>query len=158
MQAQRLPVAVAAANPVTAGVGAQILRAGGGAVDAAVAMVLTSCVAETVFTGIAGGGFAIYHDAEAGTTSCVDFFVSVPGLGGVRGRTAREVQIDFGGQVVPYAVGAPTVAVPGVPAGVAYLQRKWGRLGWADLVEPAIRHAASGVSFAPLQSKVLGTV
>jgi gamma-glutamyltranspeptidase/glutathione hydrolase len=155
---RRLPVAVAAANPVTAEVGAQTLRAGGGAVDAAVAMVLTSCVAETVFTGIAGGGFAIYHEAASATTTCVDFFVTVPGLGGHRGHSAEEIEIDFGGQVVPYAVGAPTVAVPGVPAGVAHLHRRWGRLSWADLVEPARAHAASGVAFAPLQSKVLGTV
>lgn len=158
MRPSRLPVAVAAANPVTAEVGMDIVRAGGGAADAAVAMVLTSCVAETVFTGIAGGGFATYVDGATGDTTCVDFFVAVPGLGGTRGHSPQEIEIDFGGQVVPYAVGAPTVAVPGTPAGVAHLHERWGRLSWSEVVEPALAHAAKGVSFAPLQSKVLATV
>ncbi len=158
MATRRLPAAVSAANPVTAHVGRAVLRDGGGAADAAVAMMLTACVAETVFTGIAGGGFAIYYDAAADETTCVDFFVAVPGLGGSRGLVAQQVEIDFGGQVVPYAVGAPTVAVPGVPAGADHLHARWGRLDWPHLVAPAIAHASRGVSFAPLQSKVLATV
>jgi gamma-glutamyltranspeptidase/glutathione hydrolase len=55
MTRAQLPVSVAAGNPVTAEVGAEILRQGGTAVDAAAAMVLASCVAETVFTGLGGG-------------------------------------------------------------------------------------------------------
>ena len=51
-------------------------------------MVLASCVAETVFTGLAGGGFATYYDAATGETTCLDFFVAVPGLGGQRGHAA----------------------------------------------------------------------
>ena len=51
-------------------------------------MVLTACVAETVFTGLAGGGFAIYHDEDSGETTCLDFFVAVPGLAGRRGAVA----------------------------------------------------------------------
>jgi gamma-glutamyltranspeptidase/glutathione hydrolase len=158
MGAAHLPVAVAAANPVTADVGAAVLHDGGGAADAAVAMVLTSCVAETVFTGIAGGGFAVYVDGATGETTCVDFFVAVPGLGGSRGHVPEEIEIDFGAQVVPYAVGAPTVAVPGTPAGAAHIHQRWGRLTWDEVVAPALAHAAKGVSFAPLQSKVLATV
>jgi gamma-glutamyltranspeptidase/glutathione hydrolase len=153
-----LPVCVAAGNPVTAEVGADILRSGGCAADAAVAMVLASCVAETVFTGLGGGGFATYYDASSSTVTCLDFFVTVPGLGGLRRVPPLEIAIDFGGQVVPYAVGASTVAVPGVPAGLEALHRRWGRLGWRELVEPAIGHAANGVSFAPLHSKVLAKV
>ena len=62
---------------------------GGSAADAAVAMVLTSCVAETVFTGLAGGGFATYYDAGSGDAACLDFFVAVPGLAG-RARRRRK--------------------------------------------------------------------
>ncbi len=153
-----LPVSVAAGNPVTAEVGADILRLGGSAADAAVAMVLASCVAETVFTGLGGGGFATYYDASTGSTHCLDFFVAVPGLGGRRSVPPLEIAIDFGGQLVPYAVGASTVAVPGVPAGVAALHARWGRLTWSDVVAPALHHASKGVSFAPLHSKVLATV
>ena len=154
----RLPVCVAAGNPVTADVGVEILRRGGSAADAAVAAVLASCVAETVFTGIGGGGYATYYDAATRSTHCLDFFVAVPGLGGRRSVMARQLDIDFGGQLVPYAVGAATVAVPGTPAGVAALHERWGRLGWKELVAPAIAHAAKGVAFAPLHSKVLATV
>jgi gamma-glutamyltranspeptidase/glutathione hydrolase len=158
MTSTRLPVAVAAGNTVTADVGAQILRQGGTAADAAVAMVLTSCVAETLFTGLGGGGFATYFDAATGTTTCLDFFVAVPGLAGQRRVTPHQIAIDFGGQHVPYAVGAATVAVPGVPAGVEAMHRRWGRLEWHDVVRPALEHARHGVSFAPVHSKVLATV
>jgi gamma-glutamyltranspeptidase / glutathione hydrolase len=121
-------------------------------------MTLASCVAETVFTGLGGGGFATYYDAASGDTTCVDFFVAVPGLGGRRSVKPLEIAIDFGGQLVPYAVGPSTVAVPGVPAGVAHLHQRWGRLPWRDIVEPAIQHAERGVAFAPVHAKVLGTV
>jgi gamma-glutamyltranspeptidase / glutathione hydrolase len=143
---------------VTAAVGADILAAGGSAGDAAAAMTLASCVAETVFTGIGGGGFAIYYDAVSGDTTCLDFFVAVPGLGGRRSVSPIEVAIDFGGQRVPYAVGPSTVAVPGVPAGVAHLHDRWGRLPWRDVVQPAIDHAERGVTFSPVHAKVLATV
>jgi gamma-glutamyltranspeptidase/glutathione hydrolase len=69
-----------------------------------------------------------------------------------------EIAIDFGGQLVPYAVGASTVAVPGVPAGVAHLHRRWGRLPWREVVRPSIEHAERGVAFAPVHAKVLATV
>jgi gamma-glutamyltranspeptidase/glutathione hydrolase len=158
MNQTRLPPGVAAGNPVTAEVGVQTLRDGGSAADAAVAMVLTACVAETVFTGLAGGGFATYYDAGSGETTCLDFFVSVPGLGGRRGAVPEEIPIDFGGQLVPYSVGPSTVAVPGIPAGVAALHRRWGRLPWKDVCAAALHHAEHGVAFAPLHSKVLSTI
>jgi gamma-glutamyltranspeptidase / glutathione hydrolase len=135
-----------------------VLRCGGTAADAAVAMVLTSCVAETVFTGLGGGGFAVHYDASADSTTCLDFFVAVPGLGGRRPVTAQAISIDFGGQLVPYSVGPATVAVPGVPAGVAAMHARWGRLPWRDVVAPAIEHARRGVPLAAPHAKVLATV
>lgn len=158
MSTVQLPPSVAAGNPVTAEVGAEILREGGTAADAAVAMVLASCVAETVFTGLGGGGFATYYDAGTGEVTCLDFFVAVPGIGGRRSVQPLEIAIDFGGQLVPYATGASTVAVPGLPAGVEAMHQRWGRLDWAAVVAPAIGHAERGVAFAPLHSKVLATV
>jgi len=158
MSRAQLPPSVAAGNPVTAEVGAEILGRGGTAADAAVAMVLTSCVAETVFTGLGGGGFATYYDAGTDRVTCLDFFVAVPGLGGRRSVPPLEIAIDFGGQLVPYATGASTVAVPGLPAGAEAMHERWGRLDWHDVVAPAIGHAEHGVAFAPLHSKVLATV
>jgi gamma-glutamyltranspeptidase / glutathione hydrolase len=121
-------------------------------------MTLASCVAETLFTGLGGGGFATYYDASSGDTTCVDFFVAVPGLGGQRSVQPLEIAIDFGGQLVPYAVGPATVAVPGTPAGVAHLHGRWGKLPWADVVQPAISHAERGVAFGAVHAKVLATV
>ena len=73
-----LPAAVAAGHPATAEARAEILAAGGSAADAAVAAGLASCVAETVMTGLLGGGHAIYFDAAEGTARNLDCFVAVP--------------------------------------------------------------------------------
>ena len=78
----RVPAGVAAGHPATAAAGHDVLRAGGNAADAACAMVLAGCVAETLFTGLGGGGFATFYDAATGKVTCHDFFVAVPGLDG----------------------------------------------------------------------------
>ncbi len=153
-----MPACVAAGNPVTTEVGQTLLEQGGSAGDAAAAMVLASCVAETIFTGLGGGGFATYFDAATSTVSCLDFFVAVPGLAGHRSAEVQHIPIDFGGQVVPYAVGPATVGVPGLPAGVEALHQRWGRLPWPAVVAPSIRHAERGVTLAPMHAKVLSTV
>ncbi|MEJ7628279.1 MAG: gamma-glutamyltransferase [Nocardioidaceae bacterium] len=155
---RRLPVSVAAGSAASAEVGVEILRRGGSAADAAVAMVLAACAAETVFTGLGGGGFATHYEAATGRTRCLDFFVAVPGLDGRVAGRPEEVLIDFGGQVVPYAVGPGTVAVPGVPAGAAGMHERWGKLDWADLVQPAMTLASAGVPCGVQQAKVLTTV
>src|SRR5262245_33188093 len=120
--------AIAAGHPATAEAGLEILAEGGTAADAAVAACLASCVAETVMTGIAGGGHAIWFDGEAGAARLLDFFVAVPGLG-ARRREPRleELWVPFGEQLVHYSVGIDTCAVPGVPAGIDELWRRHGR-------------------------------
>ena len=143
----RLPASVCAGHPDTAKVGLGILRAGGSAVDAACAMVLAGCVAETIFTGLGGGGFATVYDAESGQVTCLDFFVTVPGLDGTRAGPARIIAVSFNGVAVPYTMGGPTVAVPGTPAGVAELHRRFGRLEWAAVVDPARALASAGAPF-----------
>src|SRR4051812_3465331 len=75
-----LPAGIAAGHPATVAAGHAVLGAGGSAADAAVAATLAACVAETVFTGIGGGGFATYWSASEQTVTCLDFFVTVPGL------------------------------------------------------------------------------
>jgi gamma-glutamyltranspeptidase / glutathione hydrolase len=134
---------VAAGHPATCEAGVEILEDGGTAADAAVAACLASCVAETVMTGLLGGGHAIYWDAEAGLARNLDCFVTVPS--GPRG-TMKELEVPFGEELVHYAVGAASCAVPGVPAGLDALWRAHGRLPWARLVEPALRLARNGVS------------
>jgi gamma-glutamyltranspeptidase/glutathione hydrolase len=135
--------AVAAGHPATAEAGAEILADGGSAADAAVAACLASCVAETIMTGLLGGGHAIYFDAKSGTASNLDCFVSVPSG---EGAPMESLEVPFGEELVHYAIGASSCAVPGVPAGLDALWRAHGRLPWARLVEPALRLAREGVA------------
>jgi gamma-glutamyltranspeptidase/glutathione hydrolase len=147
-----LAPAVAAGHPATAAAGAEILAAGGSAADAAVAACLASCVAETVMTGLLGGGFAIHHDAASGRTRNLDFFVSVPSG---PGEPMEELEVPFGEELVHYAIGASSFGVPGLPAGLDALWREHGRLRWADLVAPALRLAREGVPFLEAHARCL---
>src|SRR5438477_11946519 len=99
-----LPPAVAAGHPATTDAGMEILDAGGSAADAAVAACLASCVAETVMTGLLGGGHAIYYDAASERAANLDCFIAMPGLGGERREVALvELQVPFGSELVHYA-------------------------------------------------------
>jgi gamma-glutamyltranspeptidase/glutathione hydrolase len=147
---------VAASHPATAEAGLRILRDGGTAADAAVAAVLACCAAETIYTGLGGGGFATYFDAATGEVTCLDFFVAVPGTDGDR-EAGPMVAIDvfFGGMPQVYSIGGASVAVPGVPAGCGEVHRRWGRLPWAEVVAPAIELARSGVPVPPAHAQTL---
>jgi gamma-glutamyltranspeptidase / glutathione hydrolase len=147
---------VAAGHPATADVGNAILEDGGSAADAAVAACLASCVAETVMTGLLGGGHGIYFDASSDSSWLLDCFVAVPGLGAERRDVELvELQVPFGTELVHYAVGAASCGVPGIPAGLDALWRQGGRLPWPRLVEPALALARSGVDFPPAHAACL---
>ncbi len=151
-----MPAGIAAGHPATAEAGLAILAAGGSAADAAVAAVLASCVAETVLTGLAGGGYATYYDARTRTVSCLDFFVAIPGMDdGVSLTPMTPVSITLGRVPMPYEIGAPSVAVPGVPAGCGVLHSRWGRLPWASVVAPAIELAQRGAVLPVAQAHTL---
>ncbi|HYN73014.1 MAG TPA: gamma-glutamyltransferase, partial [Nakamurella sp.] len=107
-----LPASVAAGHPATATVGRDVLARGGSAADAVAAMILVGCVAETLFTGLGGGGFATVYHARTKSVHCLDFFVAVPGLDGTVPAAPRAIQVSFGDVEVPYSVGGPSVAVP----------------------------------------------
>ena len=146
---------VAAGHPATARIGVDVLTAGGTAADAAVAAVLASCVAETLLTGISGGGYATYYDAGSGTVTCLDFFVTIPGLDGATPAPMTPIEVNFGGVPLEYAVGGASVAVPGVPAGCGELHARWGRLPWRDVVEPASALARHGAPLPEAQARTL---
>ena len=135
--------AVAAGHPATADAGAELLRTGGSAADAAVGACLASCVAETVMTGLLGGGHAVYLEAATGTVRNLDCFVAVPSGSGA---PMDELEVPFGEEAVRYAIGASSCAVPGLPAGLDALWRAHGRLPWPAVVEPALRLAAGPVA------------
>src|SRR5215212_11762178 len=130
----RVRPAVAAGHPATAEAGAAILEAGGTAADAAVAAVAAACVAETIMTGLLGGGHAIYWDAAGGKAWNLDCFCDVPTGGG---GELEQMPVPFGEELVHYAIGAASCAVPGVPAGLGALHERFGRMPWRDVLDPA---------------------
>lgn len=146
--------AVAAGHPATVDAGIEILEEGGNAADAAVAAALASCVAETVMTGLLGGGHAIV--LRGGEVSTLDFFVAVPGLGAEpRVLELEQLEVPFGTELIHYAVGIGSCGVPGILAGLGELWRRDGRLPWTRLVEPALRLAREGVDFPRAQAACL---
>ena len=165
---------VAAGHPLTAEAGANVLREGGNAVDAAVGAVLASFAVESPLTGFGAGGFMLVHDpggrtgAEQGghdpaapgseaeeaagsTDVLIDFFVQAPGLGGVE-RRAELIPIDVYFDEVPqtFNVGAASCGVPGTAPGLAHALGRFGTVPLSELVEPAIDLAFDG---APLNTQ-----
>jgi len=136
-----LPAAVAAGHPATVAAGIEILEEGGSAADAAVAACLASCVAETVMTGLLGGGHAIYWDGSDAWS--LDCFVDVPSG---TGAPPVELRVPFGEELVHYAIGPGTCAVPGLPRGLGALHARFGKLPWERLVRPALGIARTGVT------------
>ena len=147
-----LPAGVAAGHPETCAAGLEILEAGGSAADAAVAASLASCVAETVMTGLLGGGHAIHYEAATGAVRNLDCFVTVPSG---EGAPLVELQVPFGAELVHYAIGAASCAVPGVPAGLHALWESYGTLPWPRLVEPALALARDGATVTPAHASCL---
>ncbi len=101
-------------------------------------------------TGLLGGGHAIYWDGREARS--LDCFVAVP-TG--TGAELVELAVPFGEELVHYAIGPGSCAVPGLPAGLESLWRAHGRLPWARLVEPALRLARSGVPMPPAHAACL---
>ena len=136
---------VAAGHPLTAEAGAQVLREGGNAVDAAICAVLTSFVCESQLTGFGAGGFMMVH--EAGEDTLVDFFVAAGGADGAE-RTAELVPIPVYFDETPqtFNCGVASCGVPGNPAGLEYVHRRFGSIPLQRLAEPGIRLGREGVT------------
>jgi gamma-glutamyltranspeptidase/glutathione hydrolase len=151
-----MSAAIAAGHPATVEAGVEILHEGGTAADVAIAASLASSVAETLMTGLLGGGHAIYYEAASGRAENLDCFVAMPGLGaGPRQAELLELDVPFGAELIHYAVGIASCGVPGVPAGLHALWRRHGRLEWPRLVEPALRLARSGAELTPAHASCL---
>jgi len=142
---------VAAGHPLTAETGAQVLRDGGNAVDAAIAAVLTSCVTESPLTGLGAGGYMLVHDGSEQVL--LDFFVEAPGLGGREpGSELVPVPIHFTDENVQvFHVGAASCGVPGTPAGMVAAAERFGSVPLAELAAPAAALARDGVELIPEQ-------
>jgi|SRR5271154_1686600 len=141
---------VAAGHPLTARAGAVALREGGNAVDAAVAAMLTSFVAEPLLTGLGAGGYMLVAGPGL-APALLDFFVQAPtdprSSGGGDGSEAElhAVDVSFGDAAQVFHIGPASCGVYGAPAGVCEAASRWGTMAVAELVAPAARLARDGV-------------
>jgi gamma-glutamyltranspeptidase / glutathione hydrolase len=145
---------VAAGHPLTAKAGADVLREGGNAVDAAVACVLMSFVAESPLTGPGAGGFMLVH-AAGGENVLLDFFVAAPGKGR-EGTTPAEltpIDVKFAeGAVQRFNVGPSSCGVYGTARGLAHALDRFGSLSLAEVTEQPAHAAREGVEVVQMQA------
>lgn len=127
---------VVTTDRVASEVGAEILRRNGNAVDAAVAVHFALAVVNPEAGNIGGGGFMVVHMAD-GTTAALDFREAAPG------RATRDMYLDANGNVADSLslVGHLASGVPGSVAGMWEAHQRFGKLPWAELVQPAINLA-----------------
>ncbi len=140
---------VVSAEPLASDAGLQILKAGGNAVDAAVAVAFALAVTHPVAGNIGGGGFMLVRLAD-GKSVFVDYREQAPAA------ASRNMYLDAAGALKPEVttVGALAAGVPGTVAGLALAEQDYGRLGLARVVLPAIVLAEEGfpVSYALSES------
>lgn len=132
---------VSSADPRASAAGQEILRKGGSATDAAMAMMLALTVVEPQSSGIGGGGFLLHHDGRSGLIETIDGRETAPA------SATPALFLDSTGLPLPFPLAFPGGRSVGVPGNIALMKLshdKWGRLGWAELFQPAIRLAREG--------------
>ena len=137
--------AVASDNAEASQAGAQILKAGGTAADAAAATMLALGATSPGGSGLGGGGFALYFSAADESLTFLDFRERAPA-----GATADMYQNAPKGAS---RTGGLATGVPGEPAGIEEMHKRFGRLPIGDVVAPALRLATRGVKVTPHLSR-----
>jgi gamma-glutamyltranspeptidase/glutathione hydrolase len=144
--------AVSAADPRAAEAGAQILREGGSAADAAFATMLALTVVEPQSSGIGGGGFLLYHDQASGHLTTYDGRETAPHA------ATPAYFLGADGQPRPFGDALPGGLSVGVPGNIRLMEMahaRHGRLAWARLFQPAIRLARDGFQITPRLHRML---
>jgi gamma-glutamyltranspeptidase/glutathione hydrolase len=134
------------------------LRAGGNAVDAAVAAVLMSFAAESPLTGPGAGGFMLVHTA-GGDSHLLDFFVGAPGRGLAAPQPVPLVPIEVAfsaDSIQVFHVGPSSCGTYGTALGLAEALDRFGTARLSDLTAPAAQAAREGVEVGPMQEYLLG--
>jgi len=143
-----------AADPRAAAAGQAMLRAGGSAADAQMAMLAALTVVEPQSSGIGGGGFFVYHDARKGKSFTVDGRETAPMA------ATPDRFLGTNGKPLPFIQAFPGGKSVGVPGNVRLMEvvhKKWGRLPWARLFDPAIKLAEDGFAVTPaLAGRIAG--
>ena len=141
---------VSAAHPLASEAGLSILKRGGSAADAAIATMLSLTVVEPQSSGIGGGGFIVYQPAN-GPVGSIDGREKAPGV------ASPGPFLGPDGKPMPFmqaATGGRSVGVPGNVALAAEAHKKWGKLPWATLFEPAIK-LAEGFTISPTMARFI---
>jgi gamma-glutamyltranspeptidase/glutathione hydrolase len=129
-------------------IGVDVLRSGGNAIDAAVAVGFALAVTHPFAGNIGGGGFMLIRLAD-GRTTFIDFREKAPA------KATHDMYLDAAGQLTEGSIiGWPSVGVPGTVRGLEFAHKKYGHKPWVALLEPAIKLAADGfpVSHAQMES------
>jgi len=130
---------VVSEHPLSSAVGAEILRRGGNAIDAAVAVGFAQAVVNPSAGNIGGGGFLVFRQAD-GQVFALDYRETAPAA------ATRDMFLDSAGNVTDRSVvGAQAAGVPGSVAGLWEMHRRFGRLPWRDVVAPAVALARAHV-------------
>ncbi|MGB0712357.1 MAG: gamma-glutamyltransferase [Gammaproteobacteria bacterium] len=132
--------AVASAHPMATDAGIAVLRAGGNAFDAAIAVTAMLAVVEPSASGLGGGGFYLLHQAHDGRDVMIDARERAPLA------AHRDLYLDREGQVIPgLSVNGPLAAgIPGIPAALDHLAQGYGTRPLGKLLAPAIQVAREG--------------
>ncbi|MGZ6642176.1 MAG: gamma-glutamyltransferase [Solirubrobacteraceae bacterium] len=148
---------VAAGHAQSAEAGADVLRGGGNAVDAAVAAILASWAAEPLLTGPGAGGYMLVAGGGEDPV-LLDFFVAAPGMGAEPSAHADLVpaEVSFGDATQVFHCGAASCGTYGMTAGLAEALRRWGTVDASALAAPAARLARVGVPVNAAQAYVFG--
>ena len=132
---------VVTANPIATEAGLEILRAGGSAMDAAVAVQATLGLVEPQSSGFGGGGFIVYYDAA---TKTVDYY---NGREKAPMGATKDLFFNDEGKKIPFNKAKNSGLSIGAPGAVAVLNlahKDHGRLAWKDIFSPALRHSSKG--------------
>ncbi|MEQ9152291.1 MAG: gamma-glutamyltransferase [Parvibaculum sp.] len=140
------PFMIAAANPYASEAGAAMLRKGGSAVDAAIAVQAVLSLVEPESSGLAGGAFMLHYDEKSGDVAAYDGRETAP-----MGATPA-LFLDDEGEPLPFLeamIGGSSVGTPGVVKMLWLAHEEHGKLEWAELFQPAIKLAEEGFTVAP---------
>lgn len=143
--------AIASAHPLATAAGFEILAKGGNVFDAAVAVSATLAVVEPSGSGLGGGGYWLLHRQQDGFETMIDGREKAPLA------AHQSMYLDKAGNVIPRLSldGALAAAIPGMPAALAHLSGKYGRLSLAESLQPAIRAARNGFAIGEKYRKLL---
>ncbi len=143
---------VVAAHPLAAAAGLDILRAGGSAVDAAIATQMVLNLVEPQSSGLGGGAFLLVWDAKTKTLKSIDGRETAPAA------DTPDLFLDADGKPMPREQAMESgrsIGTPGVLAALALAHEKYGKLPWAQLFQPAIKLARQGFPVSPRLAKLL---